>query len=98
MGELTWLLDKLASLIPALGNLRKDQRALADSAISALSAAITETSIYFSFIKEGGEQDREREFELGRLWQAATIPLNHIDPELAALCDQKSEAWISPDF
>ena len=35
---------------------------------------------------------------MGRLWQAAAIPLNHIDAELAALCDQKSEAWISPDF
>ena len=98
MGELGWLLDKLVEIIPALTTLKKEQRELANSAISALSSAITETSIYFSHIKEGGDKDREREFELGRLWAATAQTLHSIDNELAAMCDQKSEAWIRPDF
>jgi len=98
MYELGWLLDKLLGMVPSLLELKKENKALANSAISALSSAITETSIYFSYIKGGGEKDREREFELGRLWEAAALTLHDIDPELAALCEQKSEAWISPDF
>lgn len=71
---------------------------MVDSAISALSSVITETSIYFSHIKGGGEKDREREFDLGRRWEAAALTLQGIDVELAQMCDQKSEAWIRPDF
>lgn len=98
MGDLGWLLDKLMGLVPALTTMKKENEALANSAISALSSAITETSIYFSHIKGGGKKDRNREFELGRLWAAAAVTLHCIDAELAQLCDQKSEAWISPDF
>ena len=59
MGELSWLLDKLKAIIPLLTAIKKDKRDLFDSATVALAEAITETSIYFSFIKEGGEKDRE---------------------------------------
>tara|TARA_R110001583_G_C5616101_1_gene405800 strand:+ start:1187 stop:1582 length:396 start_codon:yes stop_codon:yes gene_type:complete len=98
MYGLVWLSEKLLALAPTLLALKKENKALADSAISSLSSAITETSIYFSYIKGGGKQDRDREFELGRLWAAAALTLHSIDAELAALCEQKSEAWIRPDF
>lgn len=98
MVDLSWLLNKLWRIAPALMELKKEDKALAKSAISALSSAITETSIYFSHIKGGGEKYREREFDLGRRWEAAALTLHSIDAELAQMCEQKSAAWIRPDF
>ncbi len=94
MYGLDWLLDKFVGMVPALIALKKENREQPDSAISA----ITETSIYFSRIKEGGKKDRDQEFELARLWEAAALTLHNIDGELASLCEQKSEAWIRPDM
>jgi hypothetical protein len=55
MVDIGWLLNKLWSVAPALMALKKEDKALAKS---ALSSAITETSIYFSHIKDGGEKDQ----------------------------------------
>jgi len=91
-----WLVERLISTIPALSDLRNTKRELADSAIASLSLAVTETSIYFSQLGEGGEPDREREYELGRLWAAAAVPLRRIDRELADQCEYKADSWIHP--
>jgi hypothetical protein len=34
---------------------------------------------------------------LVKYWGAAAIPLRHIDANLAIICENKSEFWISPE-
>ncbi|WP_206751690.1 hypothetical protein, partial [Halorubrum sp. SD626R] len=37
------------------------------------------------------------EEQLSRYWAAAAIPVKHLDPELALICDKKSDFWINQD-
>jgi len=91
-----WVVDKVFEIIPALSELRSTQRELADEAITRISDALTETSIYVTHIGDGGEPDTARQEELARLWARAAIPIRHIDQELSDICENKSRYWINP--
>ena len=91
-----WVVGKVFEIIPVLSELRKTQRELADEAITTISDALTETSIYVTHIGNGGEPDTVKQAELARLWARAAIPIRHIDQELSEICENKSKYWIDP--
>ena len=93
---LQWVVEKLIGLLDPLIQIKKDRRELADSALNAISQALNETLLYYRDIEAGHAIDDQREAQLVRLWSAAAIPLRHIDPELADICEYKSEYWVNP--
>ena len=92
-----WVVERLISLLPAIGNLSKDKRKVADNALRAISHALTETSLYVNRYVKSGKRDEEIESQLARYWSAAAIPLRHIDQELSEICEYKSEYWLDPN-
>lgn len=92
-----WLIERLISLIPAIANLSKEKREIADNALIAITTALSETSLYLSHIREGGSSDRTREEQLSRYWAAAAVPARHLDDKLADMCLYKSDSWTNPD-
>ena len=91
-----WVVERLISLIPAMGNIAKDKRELADNALRSISHALTETCIYYKSFSKTRERNEETEAQLARYWSAAAIPLRHIDQELSEICEYKSEYWLDP--
>jgi len=92
-----WLVERLVGLIPLIKENAEKRRELADNALSVISRALNETSLYVQHIQNGGAPDRSREEELARYWSAAAIPVRHLDREFAEMCHYKSELWTSPD-
>jgi len=95
--EIAWVLERLISIIPLIGNASKEKRELADEALRSVSHALTETSLYVRKYLEKGSRDTNIEEQLVRYWSAAAIPLRHFDRELAEICEYKSEYWINPE-
>lgn len=93
---LQWVVERLIGLLGPIAQLQKDKREIADKALSAVSLALNETFIYYRDFEASQTMDREREAQLVRLWSAAAIPLRHIDPELASICEKKAEYWLDP--
>lgn len=91
-----WVIEKLMSLLPLIGNLSKDKRELADNALHSIAHALTETSLYVNRYVKSGKKDEEIEAQLVRYWRDAAIPLRHIDKELSEICEYKSEYWLDP--
>lgn len=91
-----WVVERLVSLIPAIGNVAKDKREVADNALRSVSHALTETCLYVNRYIEKGNRDEEVEAQLSRYWSAAAIPLRHFDSELSEICEYKSEYWLDP--
>lgn len=91
-----WVVERLISLIPAIGNASKDKREVADNALRSVSHALTETCIYVNHYIEKDKRDEEIEAQLSRYWSAAAIPLRHLDRELSEICEYKSEYWLNP--
>ena len=91
------VVSRLISLMGPIATLSKDKREIKDNALKAISSALRETKIYYRDIESGVPRCPEKEAGLVRLWGEAAIPLRHIDEELAIICVQKSEYWISPE-
>lgn len=94
---LEWVIERLSSLLPVIGNLSKDKREVADNALRSISHALTETCLYVNSHIRTGHRDEEIEAQLARYWSAAAIPLRHIDTELSQICEYKSEYWLDPN-
>lgn len=92
-----WLIERLIGLIPAISNLSREKREIADNALVSISHALNETCIYLKQIRDGSPKNRETEEKLARYWAAAAIPARHLDDEFAELCIYKSDAWVNPD-
>lgn len=92
-----WFVQQVISLIDPIAELGKERRALADSALSALSTALTETCLYYRELGEGCPRQPKQEAQLARLWATAAVPLRHIDRHLAETCQMKSKYWVNPD-
>ena len=92
-----WVVERLISLLPYLGNQSKEKREIADNALRAIAHALTETSLYVNRYAKTGNRDEELEAQLARYWSAAAIPLRHIDKELSEICEYKSEYWLDPN-
>jgi hypothetical protein len=80
-----WVVERLISIIPAISNVSKDKRELADNALRSISHALTETCLYVNRYLKSGKRDQEVEAQLARYWSAAAIPLRHIDHELSQI-------------
>jgi len=78
-------------------DLTKDRRELKDNALRAISHALTETYLYYRRMELGKGRDNDIEAQLSKYWSAAAIPIRHIDPNLAQLCEHKSDYWVNPD-
>ena len=91
------VLDRFIALLGPIATLSRDKRELKDNALRAISHALTETHIYYSSLNRGNDRNLETEAQLARYWSAASIPLRHIDPDLAQTCEHKSEYWVSPE-
>lgn len=77
--------------------LTKDRRILRDTALESISIALRETQIYYRDLGRGDSRNMDREAQLVKLWSVAAIPLRHIDQDLALICDQKAEYWLTPE-
>jgi hypothetical protein len=91
------IFDKFLSIIGLIreGRLRRDEKI--DLALYALYAAINETISYTTNLKLGRRRDRKKEFAIAKLWHDASVPLRHIDQELARRCFIKGGYWLNPD-
>ena len=99
-----WVVERFISLIPVAINSKKsnregqkEKREIDDKALTAISDALSETSIYVNAWRKNGERNLETEKKLVKLWGAAAIPVRHLDKKLSEICEYKSEYWINPD-
>lgn len=90
------IIKKLLDMLSNKTMSFKDRREQKDSALRAISNALNETVLYYRNLGLGGKRNLEKEELLVKCWSAAAIPIRHFDPELAVICDQKSEYWIDP--
>ena len=93
---LSFVVEKFDGVLDKIWSFRRERRELADSALRAISHALNETYLYYSRYDRMGP-NRDIEEQLSRYWAAAAIPLRHIDPELAMICENKSEYWTNPE-
>ena len=94
---LEMILSRLIALLGPLRAMSKDNREMRDNALRSISHALNETCIYYRTIERGKGRDTEVEDQLSRYWAAAAIPIRHLDPELAQICQYKSDYWLNPD-
>lgn len=94
---LEYLVGPLKALIKPIQDLARDKRELRDNALRAICHALNETRIYYQGRERGRERNLEVEAQLAKYWAAAAIPIRHIDPELAMVCEAKCDYWINPD-
>jgi hypothetical protein len=91
------VLDGLSAVLQKIPAIGRDRRELHDNALRSVSHALSETCLYYRGIERGGMRDSETEAQLSKYWAAAAIPLRHLDEQLAAKCEYKSEYWLTPD-
>lgn len=94
---ITEILDGLLKMLGPITTLSKDRRELKDSALRAVSNALSETQLYYRDLGNGSKINKEREALISKAWAAAAIPMRHIDPRLSDICAYKAEYWINPD-
>ena len=92
-----FVIDRLIALMGPIATLSREKRELKDSALRAISTALTETDIYYSKLNRDNNRDLEIEAQLARYWSAASIPLRHVDQELSQICENKADYWIAPE-
>ncbi len=88
---------RLTALLGPLRAMSKDNREMRDNALRAISHALNETYIYYRGLDRGQERNLEIEDQLSRYWAAVSIPIRHLDHELAMICEHKSEYWLNPE-
>ena len=94
---LEFVVERLIGLLGPIATLSKDKRELKDSALKAVSIALTETKLYYRDREGGKPRNPETEAQLAKYWAAAAIPLRHIDEELAMTCEYKADFWTGPE-
>ncbi|MHB8868729.1 MAG: hypothetical protein ACYC6T_05880 [Thermoleophilia bacterium] len=91
------LFDKVLAVIGLIRSGKKERSGKVDRALMALYTALAETKAYITEQEGGAPRDRQRESQLARLWQTASIPLREIEPELAERCFEKGGFWMDSD-
>ena len=91
------MFDKFLNVIGLIreGKIQRDNKI--DSALHALYTALAETKAYVVLLKNGANRNRNKEHNLAKLWHEASVPLRHIDPELARICFLKGSYWLEPE-
>lgn len=92
-----YIITKLEGVLDRYHQWSIEEREVADNALRSISNALTETRLYYRDIEEGIPKNKDRERQLVLLWSAAAIPVRHIDPELASICQDKSDYWLNPE-
>jgi hypothetical protein len=77
------------------GKKRRDERI--DQGLYALYAALNETKAYVERLHSGKRRNRKTEWAIARLWHDASVPLRHVEPELADRCFIKGSYWMEPE-
>lgn len=60
----------------------------------AVNVALVESMRYVESQEVGGPQNREKEYELGRLWREAAIKIMYVDKGLSSTFNEKSMYWL----
>lgn len=77
------------------GKVKRDEKL--ESALKTLNTALEKTKAYVISINSGEPKSRDKEHELASLWHDASVPLRHIDRELARICHLKGGYWLEPE-
>ena len=91
------IFDKCLNAIGLIRDGKVKKNTQTDKALLSLYAALSETKAYVAYIAEGKPCDRQREYKLAKLWHEATVPLRHIDKDLADRCFLKGSYWMEPE-
>lgn len=83
------IFDKILNIFGLLrdGKLKRNKQV--DYALLALFEALCETKEYVSRLNSGERRDKRREGQIAHLLHKASVPLRHIDHELANRCFKK---------
>lgn len=83
----------LLSLASNLNKFKGDQREQKQEIQLAISNAFHNTEKYYTFLENGSARDREREYDLARDWECASIFVGAVDPKLANRLGIKGAFW-----
>ncbi len=91
------IFDKILNVLGLIrdGKVQRDDKI--DNSLHALYAALGETKSYVKSLNNGSTKNYQKERNLARLWHDASVPLRHIDPELARICFMKGSYWLEPE-
>lgn len=91
------IFDKFLKIIGLIrsGEIKRDEQI--DESLHALYDALTETKAYVARLNDGQPNDRDQEMKIARMWHNASVPIRHIDPDLAHKCFLKGSYWHEPD-
>jgi len=90
------IFDKFLNIVGLVreGKLKRDEKT--DRALHALCKALNETKAYVTRLNQGNKPDRRHEHDIAYLWPKASVPVRHIDPDLADRCFLKGSYWHEP--
>ena len=91
------IFDKVLNVLGLIRDRKVERDEKIDASLHALYAALSETKAYVVTLKEGTERNRPKEHSLARMWHDASVPLRHIEPELAHKCFLKGSYWLEPE-
>jgi len=94
---LAQLFDKSLKVLGLVRQGKKERNDKIDRALFALYTALNETMAYLDDLKSGKRSSRSRERKLAHLWHDASVPVRHIDRDLAQRCFLKGSLWLEPE-
>jgi hypothetical protein len=90
---LSSLLSPLQNLLTTFQAERHYQDEKKDSALSAINTALIETKKYIEESEGKRNIDRDKEYELSRLWADAAMKARYANADLAARMHDRSLYW-----
>lgn len=89
--------DRFLAALGLIREGRKHRTERIDKALYALYAALNETKAYMQHLDSGKRRRSKRELAIAKLWHDASVPLRHVDRDLADRCFLKGSYWLEPD-
>lgn len=91
------IFDKFLKILGLIreGKIKRDEKI--DQGLQALYKALNETKSYVVSLNEGNIRDRRKEHNIAYMWHEASVPIRHIDPDLARRCFLKGSYWHEPE-
>lgn len=91
------IFDKFLKILGLIrkGKIKRDEKI--DQALQALYKALNETKSYVASLNEGSARNRGKEHDIAYMWHEASVPIRHIDPDLAHRCFLKGSYWHEPE-
>jgi hypothetical protein len=90
------IFDKFLKIVGLIrsGEIQRNEQI--DQSLHALYDALAETKKYVARLNEGQPHDRRHEMEIAHMWHKASVPIRHIDSDLAHKCFIKGSYWHDP--